>query len=159
MVDSAKRTRGVKFGVGNRVSVPRSHFDTGGTSSSAYSQLIPSDVTKLLGTIHRVYPSTRKAYIRWDCDGHFAETYFSDLSLEDDGLPNQVFDFIIEQVNQMCATRCITTLFITAVVPLLRSGILIITHSLMNNHIVFSQLHSTRRVGILWQYFFGHASP
>ena len=51
MVDSAKRTRGVRFGVGIRASITQSHFDTRGPSSSMYSQMIPSDVTLLLRTV------------------------------------------------------------------------------------------------------------
>ena len=83
--------------MGNRVSVPRAYFDSGGSSRSEFSQLVPTSVTKLLGTITRVYSGTRKAYIRWDCDGRMAEAYMSDLTLEADDIPPQVFSFIIEQ--------------------------------------------------------------
>ena len=76
MADSAKRKRGQRFVVGSRVSVPRSHFDTSGQSSAEYSQNLPQDVMKLIGTVNRVYSATQKAYIRWDCDGRFAEAKF-----------------------------------------------------------------------------------
>ena len=90
------RTRDVKFVVGNRVSVSRTHFDTGGSSKADFSQLIPSNVSKLFGTIHRVYKNTQKAYVRWDCDGRFAEAFISDITLEPDDLPIEVLDFVIE---------------------------------------------------------------
>lgn len=99
MEQKFSRRNVVKFAVNDRVSVERSHFDSGGSTTSTFSQLIPEQVTKLLGTIHRVYPNTRKAHIRWDCDGRFAEAYYDSLTLEDADTPRQVFDFIIESVE------------------------------------------------------------
>ena len=90
------RTRDTKFLVNNRVSVARTHFDTGGTSTSEFSQLIPDDISKLFGTIHRVYVNTQKVYVRWDCDGRFAEVFMSDITLEPDDTPTQVIDFIFQ---------------------------------------------------------------
>ena len=66
------RRNHIKFSVGSRVSVPRTHFDNGGSSKAEFSQLIPSDVNKLIGTVHRVYAVSQRAYIQWDCDGRYA---------------------------------------------------------------------------------------
>ena len=49
-----------KFIIGSRISVPRSHFDSGRSSNATFSQIISPDVVRLVGTIDRLYKHQKR---------------------------------------------------------------------------------------------------
>ena len=63
-----KRTEiGCNIAIGDRISVPRTYFDST-TGAEKYSELLPSTISSLLGTVLNIFPG-RRLRVEWDIDG------------------------------------------------------------------------------------------
>ena len=89
MADQVKRGRSRPPLVGDRVSVPTSHF------GAEFAAIVREkyQVEKILGTVK--FKLSGKARIEWDSDGKTSEVAFEELLIEDKELAKQEFGGIV----------------------------------------------------------------
>ena len=82
MADTVKNRKCKEIiSVGNRVSIERTYFDRG---DDKYSEDLPTCISRIMGTIIYVFPTTNKASIKWDIDNTTSTVLEANLMLEDE---------------------------------------------------------------------------
>ena len=82
-----------KFSRGDRVSVPREHFDS--SEENPYSNSLPRHISRIIGTVIFIYAKSRRVRIKWDIDGQCSDEKFDDLLKEEANNEIQVSLFIL----------------------------------------------------------------